>query len=621
MSSPTFASASRFLAISALLAIASGCPGDDDDNPSQPDAGGQTDPDATVVPKLRNPVDLSDDQLAPQAFKLLGDSDKGGFCGDCHSPGQNLLRRWHAVGQSALNACLTDLEVKSQASAKAMLDCLRLNPKDPTSAFQAARLGPFASAAHLEWFEYVFEVAYGETANAEFEVFKTRVSMPKGSHAPFTQAEFDIVAEWFDRGLPKLEELAPSDPPPEGCTPAITPAVASHVNAMKTEGWGAVNKSNALLMHGCQGADDPRKCLTAYPRASSKSYGEGWETLPGTTLRVLFETNDRSSFWTRSSADGRFVASGRQPQSKEGPWAAFIDLQEQRVIGADALYDPGFFPDNSALMFQTGEAAAVCAQSVLTDSPDHITFDEPECRKNTAIGLYQHVGAALGGGDYWTVHSEFVSDDGYDPFLETYTDPQAPFESSAEHNFTPMINTGSGFEPGDTETKVLGFEGDTVISPSARLIVTRAAGPEAKQSGFVLRKLEATPDGAGGYEVATPEIARYCQKGGKPGFSFDERWMVIHHYVEADDAEELGFASKNDPEFQAMLNQGSANIYLVDLLNGSRTRITTMHAGQLALFPHFRSDGWIYFIVRPTGEAFAGEYVVASDAALVLGAP
>ena len=42
-----------------------------------------------------------------------------------------------------------------------------------------------------------------------------------------------------------------------------------------------------------------------------------------------------------------------------------------------------------------------------------------------------------------------------------------------------------------------------------------------------------------------------------------------------------------------------------------------MAPGQEALFPHFPSDGWIYFIVKG---ATAGEVVVASEAALVFGA-
>ena len=44
-------------------------------------------------------------------------------------------------------------------------------------------------------------------------------------------------------------------------------------------------------------------------------------------------------------------------------------------------------------------------------------------------------------------------------------------------------------------------------------------------------------------------------------------------------------------------------------------RITEMHAGQYALYPHFRSDGWIYFLVRDDNSG--REYVVASDAALM----
>jgi hypothetical protein len=41
-----------------------------------------------------------------------------------------------------------------------------------------------------------------------------------------------------------------------------------------------------------------------------------------------------------------------------------------------------------------------------------------------------------------------------------------------------------------------------------------------------------------------------------------------------------------------------------------------MNPGQYALFPHFRSDGWIYFVVRTVDSQ--DEVIVASDAALVL---
>ena len=113
--------------------------------------------------------------------------------------------------------------------------------------------------------------------------------------------------------------------------------------------------------------------------------------------------------------------------------------------------------------------------------------------------------------------------------------------------------------------------------------------------------------------ASAPIIGRYCYNGGKPGWSFDDRWLVLHHYIDANDATDLGFSGPSDPGFLPYLSQGAANVYLVDLLDGTRTRITNMAPGQYALFPHFRSDGWIYFIVR--GEP-GGEIVVASDAAL-----
>ena len=64
-------------------------------------------------------------------------------------------------------------------------------------------------------------------------------------------------------------------------------------------------------------------------------------------------------------------------------------------------------------------------------------------------------------------------------------------------------------------------------------------------------------------------------------------------------------------------------LFLVDLLTGKSTRITSVKPGQYALYPHFRADNWIYFVVRTTeGKAAPDggnhEYFVASDAALLL---
>jgi Tol biopolymer transport system component len=82
--------------------------------------------------------------------------------------------------------------------------------------------------------------------------------------------------------------------------------------------------------------------------------------------------------------------------------------------------------------------------------------------------------------------------------------------------------------------------------------------------------------------------------GAKPNISYDERFFVTHHY-----------------------EGGTSNIYIVDLRSGNSRRVTNMPADARALFPHFRSDGWFYFLVKQNDGA---EFVVASDAALAIAA-
>ena len=52
---------------------------------------------------------------------------------------------------------------------------------------------------------------------------------------------------------------------------------------------------------------------------------------------------------------------------------------------------------------------------------------------------------------------------------------------------------------------------------------------------------------------------------------------------------------------------------MVDLTTGTRYQLTDMPAGSRALFPHFRSDGWLYFLVSTQD---GKQYVAASDAAI-----
>ncbi len=587
---------------------------DPDAPPLDPDAPPPPDAPA-VAPPFRNPVALPDNELAQSALQILGANVPNASttsCSECHSLTRQQLRHWRVLSDTAMSACLTDLSVSSPGSAQSMIDCVRAMPSTPGSDFLARKLGIYTTATHLPWFDFTARYAYGPSTGpmVAAELIGT-AGMPRGGGAavPLTQAQFDVVAEWFVRGLPGLEATLPQDPAPSTCAQAVSVEVATHVGAMTTQGWRALNRTSMMAMFGCGAATDPRLCLASVPLGSAQPYGAGWD-LPGRgRLRVLADVTHRSSYWTRSSPDGRFVGHGVE----DIPGSYVIDLQRGgMLVPVAAAFDPNWFPDNSGFVFQGG-SRNTCAQSVLTSNPTQVTMTEPQCTNLSAIGLYEHVGA-IAGGDHFAIDSRFVSDDGgHGPTLH---DPYASFGSTARLGFIPLVYDGTKFTAKPQISLATPFEGDSVLSPSARLVVSRVAGPGDVQLGFVLRKVVATPAGSS-YAIAAPEIARYCVSGGKPGFSYDERWMVYHHYITPTnaDAVELGFANAMDPGFQPYKTQGAANLYLLELATGATVRITNMRPGQYALFPHFRSDGWIYAAVRDTMANH--EYMVASDAALI----
>lgn len=603
----------RVLVLAALLGCHDKPPAETPDAPPVPPDTAEPDAPVPVAPLLRNPVDTADPELALAALKVLGANVPGATttsCNKCHALTRQQLRFWRGLADTSISTCLTDLAVGSPTSAKSMLDCLRAMPAVGTSKFQARKLGIYAAATHLPWFQFTVEQGYGGDAAAVQAQLQTEAGMPRagGGAVAWTQEQFDIVAEWYARGLPKLEETLPQDPGPQTCEAAVSADVGAHVVAMKTEGWRARNKTNLMAMFGCGAQTDPKLCLSTTPLGSAQPYGTGWDVAGAGKLRVLADVSYQSSFWTRSSPDGRFIGHGAN--SVAG--SIILDLARSALeIGIDAAFDPAWFPDNSGFMFQGGGNNA-CGQSVLTSNPTHVTMNEPACSSLGTVGLYQHVGA-VAGGDHFAIDSRFVSDDG-GHFL-TVGDPSAFFDSSASMDFIPLIFDGTKFLTKSPITVAAPFEGDAVLSPSARLAMTRVAGPSSEQLGFVLRKVAATPVG-NSYSIGTPEIARYCFSGGKPAFSYDERWIAFHHYIGPEDAADLGFSGPGDPGFAPYLSLGGANLYVMDLSTGIPQRITNMHPGQYALYPHFRSDGWLYGEVRD-GQA-GREYTIASEAVRVL---
>lgn len=173
-------------------------------------------------------MSLDDAQLATRARALLGPAGAG--CRGCHPVDSNGLRSWATLGSDLLQ-CLGDRDLSSLASAQRMVGCLRTDPNNPSSLFTPRKLGWIAAAARLDWFEYLFKKAYGSDWQGQLTALRTRAAMPRGGMHQLAQAEFDIVAEWFQRGLPQLESIVAADPPVAGCVDDLCPAAAAAVDA------------------------------------------------------------------------------------------------------------------------------------------------------------------------------------------------------------------------------------------------------------------------------------------------------------------------------------------------------------------------------------------------------
>ena len=531
-------------------------------------------------------------ELALEAAKVVGanansDDCPGGDCSsrrcsECHSVSKGALARWRVLTKAATDDCnLGDDPAEMTAEeALASVNCLRVDPTDETSVFASAKLGIYSTGVQYGPFRELFRKAYGEESwLIPYLKFKARVGMPKGGHPKLSQREYAVLDKWFAQGLPSIESVITEPPAPTTCEASYsTSGVNSHLSNMRFDGWAAVNKENGINMFACPG-EDPAQCFTSGFTDRTSTWGNSIGT-----LREVRELGFRSSYWTRSSADGRFIGNG----GGSDLGSTITDMVTSTDIPVDASYDPGFFPDNSGFIFQgaTG-GAGICPTSVLTKY-NSIDFDEPECITAAGINLYQHVAAGTSGSDYFVINSQFTSDPG-----GSHADPTANFASDATMKFTPMFFDGTNYVPQPPVIVDSPFEGDSVLSPSAQLVISRLAGADGVSLGYVIRKVNIQRIGDAYTVDIGQKLATICDMhGAKAGFSYDERFVVTHHYEE----------------------NGAANLFLYDLQTQEVKQITNMPAGQQALFPHFRSDGWIYFTVKDG----TSEFAAASDAAVVL---
>jgi hypothetical protein len=582
------------------------------------------------------------------ALRILGAEVEGSShrCSSCHALSMVKLRDWSDTSLDVYYRCLKEhlpADAPQQLGPRERVDCLRSVRGDATAPFTARRLGIYAAGAHLPRFQAIFRAAYPEGEwQAQYQAFVDAVQMPSTGEDLIGEPEFEQLISWTIDRMPALERVVgtPGDPP-SSCTDSRTPRWQTHVERMQLEGWSARNVERGMIMFGCAPeAASPLDCFTQvdgrsnapiFPEAKDTSFGRDWlRDLPAAKLRILRDISQDTAYWMRSSPDGRFFASGtdaatREPQRGEadsGFHAMISDLQTQltgeafRDIPVKADYDPAFFPDNSGFMFQSERlGAGMCSQSLL-ESPltAYVDFTQAECSTAGNIHLYQSVGASLGGSDYLAAAGAFEEDRGRGV---TARDREPLWLERAYLRVTPIVHDGRVYQARDTVNLWTPWLGDHTLAHSGAALASRISGLDAggqpRQQGYrfslVSRRL--TPEGP---SFVLEEGATVCLDGNKGDFSYDERYYTVYHYVDADDWRELGFPDADAPEFKQLLASGASNVYVVDLLTGEKQRVTRMGAGQFALFPHFRSDGWLYFMVLDRN--LQKRFVAATDVTL-----
>jgi hypothetical protein len=520
-------------------------------------------------------------------------SGEHAHCNQCHTASRGDVRRWADNMFNVAFSCFN----QPPLGPVDQIACMSDNKADPNATFSPQHLGLFAAGGAL--LQDTFMKA--DPTGARWAAFQS-ASMPAGTAVPaMTADEFQKVVDWVFRGMPAFNEVFGGPPEPEECVPSITPELQQHVAAMKTQGWGARLADQSTPMYGCGAATDPKQCLTDLPVVSQPWAAQGVDQ----TMRVLRDL-PRTSYWVRSSADGRFVGYGQFTS------AAVIDLSKPATapaIQVDARYDPSFFPNNDGVSFAGTDLSSntpgpikVCKQSALINAANMaqpmLTLKETGC---TSIidSVYQSVGASLDGAAFWMSNGSHVNDDGGNQI----TSPLDGFEDDSVTQLTPMVNDGVSYKPQKVVELKTPLEGDQIFSPSSQILVTRF-GSKPGHQGYTLRKITTTVGADGTVGMTANVVGKICGAGAKATMSYDERFVVTHRYADAQPATTDGGKPVSH-----------SDVIMTDLVTGEVFPITQMGDNQYALYPHFRADGWLYFLVRDMNGA-GKETLVATDVAL-----
>ncbi len=299
---------------------------------------------------------------------------------------------------------------------------------------------------------------------------------------------------------------------------------------------------------------------------------------PAATEHRLLATNGvtRTTYWGRVSPDGTVFAIG----SNRGVSAFDIRPgQANAVHFRQGSFDPTFTSD--ALIFQGGGTWRASLDWLRNNPPEEVTGEVPgHVQRIGSLALYQDVasdgarGIALDG-HLWT------GDSG-----PSRRDPRVTGSKTASVRFH-HLDALQGVGTQNVQTVSTPFHSGFQLSNDGRHVVAQIANPDAtnEQVGYAIYSVSRRDSG----EVdLTPVRVVSGLRGGKPKMAGD--YVAFHHAVTAEDFASYGFASADDPAFQDLLRQGTADIYVYNMRDNTVRRATNAGAGNLAWFPSFSQD-------------------------------
>lgn len=461
--------------------------------------------------------------------------------------------------------------------------------------------------AYPEYFKGYF------TDDAAYKLFAKKIRAPgmKVDDALESGASKDELFGNLTKAMLKLAEQN-SSAASLGCTTKISDELKSHIQQMESDGWATklltgTQNGRPFQMYGCNGTLDATQCLNDAARWPART--ELLNTAAGVAgaRMVQVAVVGDTSYWMRSSPDGRFVGNG-------GSGAHIDDLEKRIRFDIETKsYDPGFFPDNSGWTFH-GSGAVFCSMSTLEAAAargNRNTFEmggvnwkrttlDPKSAANKAFCL-NDTGAPsdseTSGSNTISTYQSIAAAENSKAYVVTgshNTDPgsvrseQVSF--SGNLSVYELQNANGTFRRISAEpTKFdLPNEGDYSLTASGRYLVGRVAGQRngsgpSVQLGYRLRSLSRMMSQGANFSAAVdPSMSSVCLAGAgsKPMASLDERFLTFHQYTGTG-------------------NSGKADIFIIDLLNNGKVyQVTNVPAGYRALFPHFLANNMLYFLLH-----------------------